>query len=326
MPDILYEDNHVLVALKPPNMLSQGDATGDTDLLTELREYIRETYHKPGNVYLGLVHRLDRPVGGLMVFAKTSKAASRLSAQMTAHNMGREYLCVVNGEAEDQFTLTDYLVKDEMKNRMVVCEADTRGSKMAILHGRCVARREGTSLCAIRLETGRNHQIRVQMSNIGLPLWGDNRYGGGIPGQQIALWGYKLSFEHPTTHRVMTFHAMPAGGIWQLYADLLTVPEDTEPPRSPRDLELSDDVAEAIGRYERPPRQRTEEQPAPEFREKRRPGTRSLREEKKERMIQRPGRSLERPTDAGTESAGANAAETEPAASDGMDPVETRNG
>ena len=249
MPDILYEDNHLIVAVKPPNMLSQADQTGDADILTLLKEYIRERYHKPGNVYLGLVHRLDRPVGGIMVFARTSKAASRLAAQMREHDMGREYLCVVTGKVQDEFTLTDYLIKDELKNRVVVCEADEKGAKLAILHGRCIDRREGTALCAIRLETGRSHQIRVQMSNIGAPLWGDNRYGPGIPGQQIALWGYRLRLEHPTTHEIMTFHAMPEGGIWNLYADLLTIPEDTAPPRRPPQIQMTDEVAERLERF-----------------------------------------------------------------------------
>ncbi len=253
MPDILYEDNHVLVAVKPPNMLSQADRTGDIDLLTLLKDYIREKYRKPGNVYLGLVHRLDRPVGGLMVFARTGKAASRLSAQMREHDLGREYLCVVTGEVEDRFTLTDYLIKDEIRNRVVVCEADRKGAKLAILQGRCIDRREGTALCAIRLETGRSHQIRVQMSHIGAPLWGDNRYGKGIPGQQIALWGYKLSFAHPTTQEVMTFHTMPQGGIWSLYADLLTVPEDTEPPREPPQLRLTEEVTRTLENFGRIP-------------------------------------------------------------------------
>ncbi len=298
MPDILYEDNHVLVAVKPPNMLSQADATGDTDLLTELKEYIRITYHKPGNVYLGLVHRLDRPVGGLMVFARTSKAASRLSAQLAEHEVGREYLCVVLGEAEDRFTLNDYLIKDPIKNRVVVCDADVKGSKAAVLHGRCIDRRDGTSLCAIRLETGRSHQIRVQMSHAGLPLWGDNRYGKGIPGQQIALWGYKLTFEHPTTHERMTFHTMPDGGVWALYADLLTVPEDTEEPASPRDLRLSDEAAERIGRYERPPVEKKAEEDKPKPlppEEKKRPGlkgqVRHTREEMLKEMTRMPGKA-----------------------------------
>ena len=240
MPDVLYEDNHVLVAVKPPNMLSQGDQTGDTDILSVLKEYIREEYNKPGNVYLGLVHRLDRPVGGLMVFARTSKAASRLSEQMRRHEMGREYLCIATGEMEDTFTLTDYLWKDPIQNKVVVCEADEKGSQLAVLHGRCLARRDGTCLCALKLETGRKHQIRAQMSHAGAPLWGDNRYGGGIPGQQIALWGYKLTFRHPTTHRLMRFFSMPEGNAWTLYQDLLSVPEDTEEPENPREIVLSD--------------------------------------------------------------------------------------
>jgi len=217
MPEILYEDNHVLVAVKPANMLSQADQTGDGDILTWLKDDIKVRYQKPGAVYLGLVHRLDRPVGGLMVFARTSKAAARLSAQMRDHNMGREYLCIVQGNAPDRMTLTDYLVKDERQNRVTVCPADEKGAQIAILHAKCLARSQGLSLCAIRLETGRSHQIRVQMSHAGLPLWGDNRYGPGIPGQQIALYGYRLTFEHPTTHQVMTFVHLPHGGVWSAF-------------------------------------------------------------------------------------------------------------
>ena len=217
----------MLVAVKPPNMLSQADRTGDTDMLTELKEYIKVKYGKPGRVYLGLVHRMDRPVGGLMVFARTSKAAARLSAQVATHEMGREYLCVVTGPVQDSFTLTDYLVKDTRLNQVEVCEADVKGAQEAILHGECIERREGTALCAISLETGRNHQIRVQMAHAGAPLWGDNRYGHGIPGQQIALWGYKLTFTHPTTRETMTFYDVPYGGIWTLYRDLLDMSGST---------------------------------------------------------------------------------------------------
>ena len=118
--DVQYEDNHVIVAVKPPNMLSQADKTGDTDILSQLKEYIKIKYNKPGAVYLGLVHRLDRPVGGLMVFARTSKAASRLSAQMREHEMGREYLCVVEGRVKDRFTCIDYLKKNEYLNNCLL--------------------------------------------------------------------------------------------------------------------------------------------------------------------------------------------------------------
>ncbi len=215
---ILYEDNHVLVACKPPNMLSQADRTGDGDILSALKEYIREKYRKPGEVYLGLVHRLDRPVGGLMVFARTSKAAGRLSQQLQVHDVGREYLCVCEGEPGDRFTLTDWLLKDKQKNHVAVVAGGTPGAQKAVLHGECLDRRDGLALCAIRLETGRNHQIRVQMAHAGHPLWGDNRYGRGKPGQQIALWGYRLTFEHPVSHRLMTFVLMPEGGIWECFA------------------------------------------------------------------------------------------------------------
>ncbi len=221
MPDILYEDNHVLVAFKPPNMLSQADATGDTDLLTLVKAYVKEKYHKPGDVYIGLVHRLDRPVGGLMVFARTSKAAARLSAQLQAHRVGRAYLCVAEGMAPEHFTHIDYLLKDSALNRVEVVEAARRGAQEAILHGELLACRDGLSLCRIRLETGRPHQIRVQMASHRLPLWGDNRYGSGLPGQQVALWGDTLSFEHPTTHQLMSFQRLPAGGIWTRFEEEL---------------------------------------------------------------------------------------------------------
>ncbi len=222
MLNILYEDNHVIVAVKPPNMLSQADKTKDTDILTQLKEYIRIKYRKPGNVYLGLVQRLDRPVGGLMVFARTSKAAARLSAQMREHAMGREYLCVTQGAAKEKFTLINYLIENERMNRVVVCDADERGAQEAILHGRRLAQKGSTSLCALRLETGRKHQIRVQMKEMGCPLWGDQRYGHASPGQQIALWGYRLTFEHPTTHHVMTFQNLPCGSVWNTYGEELT--------------------------------------------------------------------------------------------------------
>ena len=222
MVKIVYEDNHIIVAVKPPNMLSQGDKTGDADILSELKEYIRIKYRKPGNVYLGLVHRLDRPVGGLMVFARTSKAAARLSAQMREHAMGREYLCVAEGDVREKFTLINYLIDNERMNRVVVCDADERGAQEAILHGRRIASRQGTTLCALRLETGRKHQIRVQMREMGAPLWGDHRYGRGVHGQQIALWGYRLTIEHPTTHNVMTFQDLPCGSVWNSYGAELT--------------------------------------------------------------------------------------------------------
>lgn len=209
-PTILFEDNHVIVAVKPPNLLTQGDNTGDANLLDQVKEYIKEKYEKPGEAYIGLVHRMDRPVGGLLCFARTSKAASRLSEQVRTHELNRQYICLVEGDAPDQFTYVDYLAKDVEKNMVTVVPAYRKietGAKEAILHGRTIARRDGLSLVAIQLETGRAHQIRVQMQHAGFPLWGDNRYGNGKRGQQIALWGFRLSFAHPITKEQMLYIA-----------------------------------------------------------------------------------------------------------------------
>lgn len=218
-PTILYEDNHVIVAIKPPNLLTQSDATGDESLLDQVKEYVKETYNKPGEAYIGLVHRMDRPVGGLLCFARTSKAASRLSEQVRVHELNRQYVCIVEGDVPDQFTYVDYLVKDEEHNRVAVLPPYLKmQGKEAILHGRTIARRDGLSLVAIQLETGRAHQIRVQMQSHGYPLWGDNRYGHGKRGQQIALWGFRLSFEHPISKEHMLFIApTPEAKPWLLF-------------------------------------------------------------------------------------------------------------
>lgn len=207
-PSILFEDNHVIVAVKPPNLLTQADETGDPDLLSQIKEYVKETYNKPGEAYIGLVHRMDRPVGGLLVFARTSKAASRLSEQVRVHELNRQYVCIVEGSAPDHFTYVDYLIKDTENNKVTVLPEYLKlQGKEAILHGCTVARRDGLSLVAIQLETGRAHQIRVQMQHAGFPLWGDNRYGNGKRGQQIALWGFRLSFQHPVSKEQMLFIA-----------------------------------------------------------------------------------------------------------------------
>lgn len=193
-PKIIYCDNHVLVAVKPPNLPSQADASGDMDMLTLMKQYVKAKYDKPGAVYLGLLHRLDRPVGGLMAFARTSKAAARLSAQLREHAMRREYLAAVRGVAPEFARLEDSIGEKEQS---------------AILEYTRLDEKNGVSLLHIRLETGRKHQIRIQLAHAGLPIWGDARYGGGMPGQQIALWGARLTFEHPTTREMLTFTAPP---------------------------------------------------------------------------------------------------------------------
>ncbi|GIN72075.1 RNA pseudouridine synthase [Bacillus sp. J14TS2] len=199
---ILYEDNHLLAVEKPVNIPVQADQTGDPDLLTMLKADIKIRYQKPGNVYLGLVHRLDRPVGGVMVFAKTSKAASRLSDAIRRRAFDKTYLAIVRGTPQDkQAKLLHHLWKDQKKNQVyVVPENDARGKK-AILDYKVIGEAKGMSLLEIKLHTGRPHQIRVQLSTIGCPLYGDQKYGQTVnkPGQQIALWASELGFEHPTT-------------------------------------------------------------------------------------------------------------------------------
>lgn len=200
---VLYEDNHLLVVEKPVNIPMQKDASEDEDLLSMAKAYIKEKYHKPGDVYLGLVHRLDRPVGGVCVFARTSKAASRLSDQIRTHVFKKEYLAVVeNDDIPDSGHLEDLLYKDSKTNMVRV---DPKG-KPAILDYTVIKRKGGLALLKIQLKTGRSHQIRVQFSSRNHPLWGDQRYNrNASPGQQIALWSYAIEFKHPTTNEPLRF-------------------------------------------------------------------------------------------------------------------------
>ena len=216
--EILFEDNHVIVVVKPANIPSQEDKTGDKDMLTLIKEYIKEKYNKPGNVYLGLVHRLDRPVGGIMIFAKTSKAASRLSEEVRSKSMQKHYLAIVNGKMEkEKDTLVDYLWKDEKKNTSYVVKEGKKNSKMAELDYEVLKydKSEDLSLVKIDLHTGRHHQIRVQFSSRMHALYGDNKYHGRGAGTGICLWAYKLSFKHPVSKEEMTFEKYPEkSGMW----------------------------------------------------------------------------------------------------------------
>ena len=193
--NIVYEDNHLLVVEKPINIPVQEDSSKDKDLLTILKEYIKVKYNKPGNVYLGLVHRLDRPVGGIMVFAKTSKAASRFSDQIRSN-------AVVIGKINESGTLIDKLLKDT-KNNIVKVDDD---GKESILNYKLLKYKDNLSLVEIELLTGRSHQIRVQMAHFNHPLYGDQKYNvNALIGQQIALFACRIEFEHPTTHKLLTF-------------------------------------------------------------------------------------------------------------------------
>lgn len=202
MINILYEDNHLLVVEKPINVLVQADDTKDKDLLTMLKEYLKEKYNKPGNVYLGLVHRLDRVVGGIMVFAKTSKAAGRLAKQVQSHELKKTYYAVVCGTLKGKGHLENYLLKDEKTNTSYV----NKEGKLAILDYEVLASKENLTLIKINLKTGRHHQIRVQFAHIGYSLYGDARYNQNYQkGEQIALFAKELSFIHPVTKERLTF-------------------------------------------------------------------------------------------------------------------------
>ena len=218
-PHILYEDNHLLVVEKPENLPVQADASGDADLLSLCKAYIKETYHKPGDAYLGLVHRLDRPVGGVMVFAKTSKAAGRLTSQFKDRTAHKRYVAIVDGNAPASSECVDWLYKDERTNTTCVVPEGTDGAKKAILRYRTLARQNGTSILDVELLTGRPHQIRVQLSSRGLPILGDMRYNPNAkPGTQIRLWAYTLTVKHPTLGEPMTFWSIPA---WREYPAVL---------------------------------------------------------------------------------------------------------
>ena len=202
MINIIYEDNHLLVVEKPINIPVQEDESKDLDLLTMLKNYIKKRDNKPGNVYLGLVHRLDRPVGGVMVFAKTSKCASRLSEQVRNRTMKKEYYAVCMGKLDDSGTFKDKLKKEEKNN---IVKVDERG-KEAILDYELIDFKDNMSLVKINLKTGRSHQIRVQFSTREHALYGDQKYNKNAKvGEQIALFEYSLTLMHPITKEELTF-------------------------------------------------------------------------------------------------------------------------
>jgi len=212
---IVYEDNHIIVVIKPCNIPVQADKSGDNDMLTIVKAYIKEKYNKPGEVYLGLLHRLDRMVGGLVVFAKTSKAASRISEYIRNREFKKKYMAVVNGKMSGSGELKDYLIKDERINMSRVVTSNVNGSKEAILEYNTVSNfvynNKDYSLVNVDLKTGRHHQIRVQLANAGYPLYGDIKYGQKINkvGQNLALWACYLSFYHPTKDEYLEFTCTP---------------------------------------------------------------------------------------------------------------------
>ena len=202
--EILYEDNHLLVVLKPINVPVQEDSSKDKDLLTILKEYIKVKYNKPGNVYLGLVHRLDRPVSGVMVFAKTSKCASRLSDQIRQNKFNKVYYAVVENKIEENGVLVNKLLKDSKKN-IVKVDENGKLSKLEFVKLKTI---NNLNLLKIKLYTGRAHQIRVQLSYKGNPIYADQKYNKNAHNhEQIALFAKKLEFYHPINKELLSFEA-----------------------------------------------------------------------------------------------------------------------
>lgn len=210
--NIVYEDNHILVVVKPQNMPVCPDASGDKDLLSILKEYLIKKYEKKGDAFVGMVHRLDRPTGGVMVFAKTSKAAKRLSEGLRRGEIEKRYFSIVHGVPKDkQAQLTHYIIKSPTRNMVYTVPMATEGAKKAVLFYKLLAVNDKISLVDIRLKTGRSHQIRVQMAAIGTPLFGDQKYSEGrtLPRYNIALWATELKLFHPVTKERMVFRVYP---------------------------------------------------------------------------------------------------------------------
>ena len=210
MCDVIFEDNQILVAVKPQNVPTQQDSSCDTDMLNMLKDYLVKKYNKPGQAYLGLVHRLDRPTGGVMVFAKTSKSAERLCAQIKTDEFEKTYFTVVNGTPRlKQSRLVNYLKKDEKNNIVKICPQYEEGAKEAVLDYQVLETVGDKSLVKINLQTGRSHQIRVQMSSIGCPVVNDVKYGAKNQKGNLALWATVLKFTHPVSKQRLTYKVIP---------------------------------------------------------------------------------------------------------------------
>ena len=206
---VLFEDNHIIVVVKPQNIPSQPDISGDEDMLTIIKKYLVEKYKKAGNAFVGLVHRLDRPTGGVMVFAKTSKAASRISQDIREGDFQKTYLTVVSGKPkEEEGKLVHYLKKNSMTNTVHVVPSATEGAKRAELLYETLEAKGKYNLLRIRLITGRGHQIRVQLAAEVTPICGDVRYGSKET-CKLALWATELKFDHPISKKRMVFIAYP---------------------------------------------------------------------------------------------------------------------
>jgi len=219
---ILYEDNHIIVTVKPPGVLSQAGPLDIEDMLSLLKDYIKEKYNKPGNVYLGLIHRLDLNVGGVMVFAKTSKAAKRLNEQMRNHDFSKQYFAIVIGDMkiDNRIHVLENYIKKDKKNKLAIITKSEKDQYAKLTYQVLetkIVQQHPMSLLSVKLETGRFHQIRAQLSHVEHPLYGDNKYGPKTRGYEMGLYSYQLSFNHPVSKELLTFINYPSKGIFSQF-------------------------------------------------------------------------------------------------------------
>ena len=216
---VIYEDNHIIIVNKQPGEIVQGDKTGDRTLADDVKAYIKERYAKPGNVFLGVAHRLDRPVGGAVVFARTSKALSRLNEMFRNGDVHKTYWAIVAGRPQPgEATLTHWLVRNERLNKSFAHDSEVAGAKKAVLAYRTIGRGERYTLLEVNLMTGRHHQIRCQLSAIGCPIKGDLKYGSrrSNPDGCISLLARRVEFVHPVSkQRIVAEAPLPADRLWQ---------------------------------------------------------------------------------------------------------------
>lgn len=224
MVEVLYEDNHLIAVYKKPSDLSQSDKTGDSAIDSEVKKYIAEKYKKPGEVFLGVVHRLDRPVGGVMLFARTSKALQRMNEIFRTRDVRKTYLAIVSERPpEDEAVVTHYLKKNEKQNKTYVYDTEVKGSKQSSLTYRLAGRSERFFLLEIDLHSGRHHQIRAQLAKIGCPIKGDLKYGYPRSNEDgsICLLARRIEFIHPVKKEKVTLTAhFPQGDVWKLFLNV----------------------------------------------------------------------------------------------------------
>ncbi len=223
---VVYEDNHIIIVNKTASEIVQGDKTGDTPLSETVKQYLKEKYAKPGNVFIGVTHRLDRPVSGLVVFAKTSKALTRLNEMFRGSEVQKTYWAVVkNRPSQVEGELVHYLVRNEKQNKSYAYDAERPGSKKAVLHYRLIGRSQNYFLLEVDLKTGRHHQIRCQLAKMGCPIKGDLKYGfpRSNPDGSICLHARRVRFIHPVSKQLIDVEApLPSGNLWNGF-ELLTI-------------------------------------------------------------------------------------------------------